>query len=447
MPTTHLATTLEEALAELPVLDPHTHLVGGKLGARGLHDVLLYHMVISDLYSAGCPNGSRLTEYPGWASPEEARSRIEEALPFLPKIRNTSTYWGLQIILRDLYDWKEPISADNWAGLDARVRERADDRAWHHDILDRLNIRRSCTELARREGGEDDERLQYVLEWAFFCRCQWGEYDTALYELERCWGKTPESPAPIGSGERPPTEQTIRSLDDVHAAIQHYVAAIPYDEIVSVATHVSTDLDYRPRSDGEMEAALARRAHAGAIERDVYAAYIHEAFLSALEVQTPSPVLQFSLAAEALPYETGSRVSQHTIAQLAEMIARHPRIHFQCFLASRHANQSLCTLARGLPNFSLIGYWWHNFFPDTIRKVMAERLDMLPMNRQIGFFSDAYCLEWTYGKAIIVRKQMARVLAEKIRQGQYSFDDAVAIAREVLFDTPRELLRMVPRSD
>ena len=38
---------VEEGLAELPVLDVHTHLVGGKLGARGLHDILLYHMVIS----------------------------------------------------------------------------------------------------------------------------------------------------------------------------------------------------------------------------------------------------------------------------------------------------------------------------------------------------------------------------------------------------------------
>ena len=51
---------VEEALAEVPVLDIHTHLVGGQLGARGLHDVLLYHMVVSDLYAAGCPNGARL---------------------------------------------------------------------------------------------------------------------------------------------------------------------------------------------------------------------------------------------------------------------------------------------------------------------------------------------------------------------------------------------------
>ena len=75
--------------------------------------------------------------------------------------------------------------------------------AWHHEILDRLNIVRTGTEIARRESGADDDRLQYALEWGFFTRCQWGEFDTALYELERCWGRTPESPAPIGTGYAP----------------------------------------------------------------------------------------------------------------------------------------------------------------------------------------------------------------------------------------------------
>src|SRR4029078_8364583 len=109
-------------------------------------------------------------------------------------------------------------------------------------------------------------------------------------------------------------------------------------------------------------------------------------------------------------------------------MGRPRRLRFQCFLASRHANQSLCTLARELPNLSLAGYWWHNFFPDCVRQVMAERLDMLPLNKQIGFFSDAYCVEWTYGKAILVRKQMARVLAEAIEQGRLTQDTAIPFA-------------------
>ena len=440
-----LVNRVEEALAEVPVLDIHTHLVGGKLGARGLHDVLLYHMVVSDLYAAGCPNGARLTQFPAWPDQGEARQRIEQALPFLPAIQNTSSFWGVRLILRDLYGWTEAITASSWPKLDALVRERADDRAWHHSVLDRLNIRRTGTEIARRDNGEDDDRLQYALEWGFFTRCQWGEFDTALYELERCWGRKPESPAPIVAGARPPTERTIRSLADVHAALSHYVNAIPYDQITATATHLSTDIDYRLVTDTEMEAALARRAMAGPTERDVYASYINEAFLTQLERRADRIVFQFSFGAEPLPYETGSRLRQETIRQLGEVVGRHPKLRFQCFLSSRHANQSLCTLARELPNLSLAGYWWHNFFPDVMRQIMAERLDMLPINKQIGFFSDAYCVEWTYAKAILVRKQLARVLAERIEQGQYSQDEALKIAEAILYESPRQLLGMTPR--
>ena len=438
-----LVDDLEQALAELPRFDVHTHLVGGRLGARGLHDLLLYHMVISDLYSAGCPTGARLTQYPGWPEPAEAQQRIEEALPYLPKIRNTSCAWMLRMILRDLYDWNEPITAGNWRRLDAMIRARADDRAWQHSIFDRLNIRRTCAEHARRGTGEDDQRLQYSLEWAFFTRCQWGEFDTALYELEHCWGRQPEPPSPIG-GTRPQSDRVIGSLADVHAAIEHYVGAIPYDQLIGVATGFSTAIDYRVVSDAEMEAAIGRRGQAGPVERDIYASYINEAYLTAMEKHAGHIVFQFSLGAEPMPYETACILHQRTIHQVAEMIGRHPQLRFQVFLASRHANQAFCTMARELPNLSLAGYWWHNFFPDSMRQVMAERLDMLAVNKQIGFFSDAYCVEWVYGKSLMAQKQLARVLAEKIIQGQYTRDDALSIARSILYDSPQTLLGMIP---
>lgn len=428
-----------EEILSLPALDAHTHLVGGKLGARGLHDILLYHMAVSDLYAAGCPSGARLTEYPGWPTKEEAHARIKEALPYLKFTRNTAISHGIRIILRDLYGFDGEITEDNWQRLDDMIRERADDKSWQREIMKKAGIAQFCTEFARREDGQDGDILRYALEWAFFTRCQWGEFDTALYELERCWGRLPESPAPIG-GIRPHTERVIKTLYDVHEALHWYVEHIPFDRIMAVTTHISTDINYRVISDAEMETALKRRQTAGAEERDIYASYINEAFLTALEGR--SAVFQFSLAAEPLPHETASRLPQTTIAQLAEMIGRHPKLKFMCSVSSAHANQSLCTLCRELPNLSLAGYWWHNFFPSIIRRIIEERLDMLPTNKQIGFFSDAYCLEWAYAKSMIARKELARVMSQKIEDGQYTIETAKGIAAEILYETPKTLLGM-----
>ncbi|HQH69531.1 MAG TPA: hypothetical protein PK166_14125 [Candidatus Hydrogenedentes bacterium] len=445
MSTDSLEQQVLEALNATPLLDTHTHLVGGRLGARGLHDILLYHMAVSELYAAGCPSGARLTQYPGWPDTDEARRRIEEALPHLDAVRNTSISWGIRTLLNELYGWTAPVTAGNWRNLDALIRERADDRTWHRELVRRAGIERICTEIARREQGQDDDLLQYSLEWAFFTRCQWGEYDTALYELERCWGRTPAAASPIGGGPRPATDRVIRTLAGVHDAVAWYVDQIPIDDIISTATHISTDIDYQPVSDAEMEQALARRSTAGSRERDIYASYIHEAFLTTLERRYGGRLLfQFSFGAEPLPFETGSRLAQRTIDQLAAMVGRHPGLQFQCSLSSAHANQSLCTLCRELPNLSLAGYWWHNFFPSIMARVMAERLDMLPLNRQVGFFSDAYCVEWTYAKAAMVRRVLAGVLTDKIRLGQYDLDSALYIARQLLYETPQTLCGMVP---
>src|SRR5262249_42222018 len=98
-----------------------------------------------------------------------------------------------------------------------------------------------------------------------------------------------------------------------------------------------------------------------------------------------------------------------------------------------------------LPNLSLAGYWWHNFFPDTIAQMMRERLEMLPANKQVGFFSDAYCAEWSYAKAKLVRRIMARVLNERIELGQLNRSQALAFARAILYESPQALLGFVPR--
>jgi len=436
-----LTTQLYEDIFNIPLFDVHTHMDAQHMSARGLHDVILYHMVISDLYSAGCPDGARLSEEPDG---DEVTSRLERALPYLEHIQNTSCFWGARIILKDLYGWEKPVTKDNWREIHGIIAEKYKNKDFSREILKKANITRVCTELWRGHGGIADDVFQYSLEWAFFTRCQWGQSDTALLELEHAWGQeVPGAPLPVTlDRETLKAMRKVKTLDDVKAAIRHYVARIPYDKVLSTASHFSTDIHYRPVSDAEMEEALKNRENAGARERDIYANYINEAFLGAVEASGKDIVLQFSLGAEPLPFETGSKMTAEAMFGLAEMFSRHPKARFCLYLSSEHQNQSICTLARELPNVSLAGYWWHNFFPSYIRKVMGERLDMVAANKQLAFFSDAYCADWAYAKSIIVRKQLAEVLAGKIGQGQYDYEQAASIAKQVLNTTPRTLLGM-----
>jgi len=441
---TQLVEDLVVALDGLSVFDVHSHLVGDQLGARGLHDILLYHMVVADLYAAGCPEGSRLTQFPGTPDEAEAAMRIEQALPYLDRARNTSNAWMVRSILADLYDWHDPVTADNWRTLDALIRERSAQPGWARSVLDRTHIVRTNTEWGRRGSGASDDRLSYCLEWGFITRAQWGEFDTPLYELERCWSMPQAGlPMEIGGGHRPELPRQIHSAQDALAAASHYVDQVP-GEVVGMVTHFSTDIDYTRPTAAEFESALARRPEAGPAERTVYASFLNEALLSELERRRPDVAIQFSFGAEPLPFETGARLRQETLGQIAELMVRHGNLRFQVTNATRHANHGLCSIAREVPNFSLAGYWWHAFYPDSIKQAIGERLDMLPTTSQCGFFSDAYCVEWEYAKAKLVRRMFAEVLAEKIERGQYSKDDALSIAHAVLFESAEHLLGMKP---
>lgn len=413
---------LEEGLQAVPMLDVHTHLDSAHLSARGLADILLYHMVISDLRCAGCPQGHRVEE-----GTEE--DRICEALPFLKYIRNTSCFYGVRIILRDLYGFDEEITPANWEALDERIRRAAQDPRWPREILRRAGIHRALTQHLWKRDGRADDCLQYSFEETTFCRVSsWEPRDAPLRELERV------------------SAQQVTTIEDVHTALNVYFAQIPYGQVLTFANHLSTDITYRPVSEEEMAAALARRKEPGlplAI-RDVYSNYLLAALLAELERHHDEIVFQFSFGAEPLPYETGSKSRPDTLFEIAELLERFPRLRFNLFLSSVQASQSLCTIARECPNLSFSGYWWHNFFPGAIRQMMHDRLDMVALNKQVGFFSDAYCVDWAYAKAVLVRQELARVLAEKVERGQYTEDLALDIARHLFWETPQTLLGMTP---
>lgn len=421
-------------ISSIGAFDCHTHIDAAHPIARGIHDILLYHMVISDLYSAGCPDGSRLSEEP---DDREIEERMERALPYINYIYNTSCFYAVRIILKELFDWDEPITAANWRDLDDRIKKYGQRPGRLQEIMAKANIIKSNTELWRRKDGSLDDIFTYSLEWSFFTRAQWGRNDTALIELEHAWNHENHcAPLPVTLTEDMiDFDKKLKTLDDVDKAIEHYINKTPYDEIVAIASHLSTDITYRMVTPDEMRIALNKRCHATPVERDIYANYIFNRYLDEFEKQGFSTVLQFSTAAEPLPFESGSKMRSKTPFELAKIFAAHPKIKFNLHVANMASNQTFCTLARELPNVSLNGYWWHNFYPSFIPKVLNERLDMVAINKIVGYFSDAYCMEWAYAKQRFVRFYTAEVLAWRVQMGQYTQEDAINIAKYLFRDT------------
>jgi len=442
-----LANEIYEELLKMPLYDVHTHVDASHLSARGLDDIILYHMIVSELYAAGCPDGARVPED---RTDEEAIWRLERAAPYFKYVQNSSLMWVARTILKDLYGWDQPVTEENWREIHEIIREKnaqTGDLKRAHEICDQANIERLVTELWRGREHQADDLLQYSIEWAFFTRMQWGRNDAALYELENAWSQeTPGAPLAVTATEEDLAKlPRIKNMEDLDVAMKHYVDAMPYDQLLYAATHYSSGYNYRKISREEMERALANRENATVEDGEIYANYLYRKYLDTMLASGNNIIQVFSIGAEPLPFEMSSSLRSETFGQLATMFADYPDVRFSASLSSAHAGQELNTMIRELPNLSAGACWWHNFFPSFMQRMISERLDMLPMNKHCLFFSDAYCIDWAYGKAFLTRMQIAEVLAKKIEEGQYTKELALAVAREILTVTPETLMGMKPR--
>ena len=214
MTGTRALESVREGLAEIPLLDVHTHLDAAHLAARGLHDVLLYHMVVSDLAQrrlpqpgapVGGPERGRGAGAPGRG---HALTCPTSATPAASGACASSCGTCMALTSRPTEDnWRRDCTTRS-ASAPATPPGRA----------------RSCAAPAsgapapscwRGHDGSADDVFQYALEWAFFARAPVGRERhrrlRAGARLEPGPGPEPPLPVTIGATARPVARRTIRT--------------------------------------------------------------------------------------------------------------------------------------------------------------------------------------------------------------------------------------------
>src|SRR5262249_50643646 len=87
-----------------------------------------------------------------------------------------------------------------------------------------------------------------------------------------------------------------------------------------------------------------------------------------------------------------------SLSQYAELFNAFPDVTFSISVLSSGQNQELVSYAWIFPNVVTNGHWWYSNVPAYIEPDLRARLLAVPKTKQIGYYSDAYKLEFVLPK-------------------------------------------------
>ncbi len=107
-----------------------------------------------------------------------------------------------------------------------------------------------------------------------------------------------------------------------------------------------------------------------------------------------------------------SRVS---LIQYKELFNAFPQVTFPISVLASVTNQELVSYAWIFPNVVTNGHWWYSNTPAYIEHDAAARLEAVPQTKQIGYYSDAYKLEFCLPKFAMYKRILAKILGRAVR--------------------------------
>jgi hypothetical protein len=134
----------------------------------------------------------------------------------------------------------------------------------------------------------------------------------------------------------------------------------------------------------------------------------------------------------------GNIIANSRAALMANLFLKYPQTGFDIYHISYPYQDELVTLAKNFPNVTVDFCWMWIINPAASRRALSEMLDALPANKIHGFGGDYIFVEGAYGHAVIAKREIARVLAEKVEEGRFSEEYALRIARMILRENPIE---------
>ncbi|MEM2456902.1 MAG: hypothetical protein QW636_06350, partial [Candidatus Bathyarchaeia archaeon] len=385
---------------ETPLIDVHTHIDFKSPAAVNPVQIMLYHYIATELRSLGLPVNEIMAK---------SRDPVGDLIQHFKFIKNTATYWCLNRILYDLYDFQEDLNLSNWSKLKEIMKLKESDSGWADKVRAKTKITKifltinPLTELKP----EFDKNL-YVASLRLDPVIS-GLSRESIRKLEEVYGEQ---------------ASRLSRLKDVLAS--RFEAFKGYS--VSVAASVQSFETYKPTHTSLAEDAYIKlysgKPISGAELMRLRSAALSMVLDLCREYRLPIQ-LMLGVARDlpgASPPDLAVCFKQRGLRYLCYFLHQYRDVDFHIISAYRFQSHELTVMAKNYPNVYMDGYWWYCFFPESISQHLLERIQILPAGKTCGFFSDAYVLEWIYGKAALARKVTAEALENMVKRGFYTIE-------------------------
>jgi len=426
-----LSDDLFSEICRIPAIDVHSHLRRNQMAATGVGKLLFYHMLVYPLRAAGGLDDAHWPSKQLHGDSPDTELLYDAWMRSWPLLSNTGFAWILQTILRDLYEFDEPVTPESLPRLRAAFDRNANQPDWPRQVLTRghiVAILSSYHDVPPLAPGEYDGGIRFTLETAPTV----GTHEAFPWRqrLERL-------------GRRAGIE--IATLGQLARATQEFFDKTDWAGKNVLVNWIGSEADFRTVDASVIDRLLAdclrgmepapdgARLLEGAVVRCTLEAVRRRIKVYQLVYGTQFPT------AENAPHPV-QKAWHGFAASISHLAAEFPEIHFNILNGYEPDEPVLCSLCLAYANVSLGSFWWQTFYPSVMHAAWHRRLDMVPVSRLCGFFSDGYSVDYIYGRLRLSQRVLANVLAERIDRGFGTRQQALEIARHVMLETPRKLL-------
>jgi glucuronate isomerase len=416
--TAQLRTRLFDALDDLMLVDPHTHINALNPASNTLADILGYHYYTELAHSAGMPK-ARIDEE--GLEPKEKVGRLVE---YLGTIENTIQSSWLIEMAREFFDFRpEAVTSDNWEALYDRAAGLMQQPDWAERVL-----KKSRLEAVFLTNDFDDPLEGFDTRKYIPCL----RTDDLVFHLAQ---PSVRMRLDQFAGSAVHDAATLRSA--IGTLFKHFAGK------GARACAISLPPDFNPAQVSEAQASVAVDdvfRHGAAANEERRRELGHFVFWTLAEFCADYKLpFDLMIGVNRGVYADGvyqgrdlydSRVS---LIQYRELFNAFPQVKFPISVLASVTNQELVSYSWIFPNVLCNGHWWYSNTPTYIEHDAAARLEAVPRTKQIGYYSDMYKLEFALPKFAMYKRVLAKILAERfVVDRGWTEERAIALGTQVL---------------